>query len=462
MGNVVIVTHWLDGDVIPFVRIGKELKKRGHEVTLITHCYFESMAYKAGLKFRAWDTPEEYAILVDEMKQNKLDSSKDNCYSFSSSKFRQRYENNEVRMKEFKIIMECCQKPNTVILCKSRSSVSAYLVAEKYNLPLATVMMNPTEVSSMLLYEQLEGENDIARLNKLRTDVDLTSVDSWLQWESSAKMTLALWPKWYDDIDKEWPADIETVGFPFEHGKEAYKREVPVEFTKWLKKHPNPVVITGGTTKCINDRFYACAVEACGRLGQPTVVLARYKEFLPEKLPENLLWYDYLPLDLILPHVGVLVHHGGMGTLTGALAAGVPQLILPCYVDRPYNATLIKKLGAGDFLYPANWQPDKIVSMIKELQSEKVKDNCLTYVSKMKNNYGITVAADRVEELMKDKKYVYSISLDYRVPARPKGEYGEKVKGINFNKRLQELTNEQRSRLLINLRKREKTETRGV
>ena len=24
MSNVVVVTHWLDGDVIPFVRIGKE------------------------------------------------------------------------------------------------------------------------------------------------------------------------------------------------------------------------------------------------------------------------------------------------------------------------------------------------------------------------------------------------------------------------------------------------------
>ena len=51
MGNVVIVTHWLDGDVIPFIRIGKELKKRKHDVTLITHCHFEDAARKAGIDF---------------------------------------------------------------------------------------------------------------------------------------------------------------------------------------------------------------------------------------------------------------------------------------------------------------------------------------------------------------------------------------------------------------------------
>ncbi|MBO4390478.1 MAG: glycosyltransferase, partial [Lachnospiraceae bacterium] len=215
MGNVVIVTHWLDGDVIPFIRIGKELKRRGHPVTLITHCYFEEMAKKAGLRFRSWDTPEEYAELVDEMQGNKTDSSKEKSYSYEASSFRQKYESIETRLKEYRIINECCDS-GTVILCKNRSSVAAYMVAEKNHLPLATVMMNPTEIPSMLLYEQLEGDHDLPRLNELRKDVELDAVDSWLQWESSAKMTLALWPEWYDGAGEGWPAKIETVGFPFE------------------------------------------------------------------------------------------------------------------------------------------------------------------------------------------------------------------------------------------------------
>jgi len=32
MANIVITTHWTDGDVLPFIKIGSELRKRGHRV----------------------------------------------------------------------------------------------------------------------------------------------------------------------------------------------------------------------------------------------------------------------------------------------------------------------------------------------------------------------------------------------------------------------------------------------
>ncbi|WP_288886605.1 glycosyltransferase [uncultured Eubacterium sp.] len=414
MGNVVIVTHWLDGDVIPFIRIGKELKKRKHDVTLITHCHFEDAARKAGIDFVPWDSPKEYNQLVEMMKDNKTSDPKKKDYSFEGSMFRQKFENNNIRLREYNIVKNACKSPDTVLLCKNRSSIAAYLVAEKYKLPLATVFMNPFEVSSMLMYEQMEGKNDLDRLNTLRNTVGLNKVESWLQWESSAKMSVALWPKWYNNVNKEWPSDVETVGFPLERGKEAYKREIPEDYANWLEDNPNPIVITGGTTKCIKEDFYKSSIEACGELGQPTVVLTKYKEFLPKNIPSNVVCYDYLPLDSIMSKAGLLIHHGGMGTLAGALTAGVPQLILPCYVDRPYNAEIIKKLGVGDYLYPVNWKADKMAPMIKGLQKDDIRSKCLYYKDKMSTNKGISVAADYVETLMKNDKYVYSINKNFK------------------------------------------------
>ena len=444
MGNVVVVTHWLDGDVIPFIRIGKELKKRKHNVTLITHCHFEEIARKAGINFVPWDTPEEYRQLVEMMKDNKTSDPKKKDYSFEGSIFRQKFENNNVRLREYNIVKNACKSKDTVILCKNRSSIAAYMVAEKYKLPLATVFMNPFEMSSMLLYEQMEAKNDLDRLNDLRNTVGLNKVDSWLQWESSAKMSVALWPEWYNFIGKEWPSDVDAVGFPLESGKEAFKREVPTEFNNWLLDNPKPIVITGGTTKCINENFYKSSIEVCGDLGQPTVVLTKYKEFLPKNIPSNVVCYDYLPLDSIMSKTGLLIHHGGMGTLAGALTAGVPQLILPCYVDRPYNAEIIKKLGVGNYLYPVNWNSEKMGTMIKELQQDDVLSKCQFYKDKMKNNKGITVAADYVESLMKTDKYVYSINKNYRNfyskqnerRNHPKNEYVKNQGGLSDKQRL--------------------------
>ena len=455
MGNVVIVTHWLDGDVIPFIRIGKELKNRKHKVTLITHCHFEEAARKSGIDFIPWDSPDEYDQLVEMMKNNKTSDPKNRDYSFEGSSFRQKFENNTIRLREFNIVKKACKNPDTVLLCKNRSSIAAYLVAEKYKLPLATVFMNPFEVSSMLMYEKIEGRNDLNRLNQLRETVGLNKVDSWLQWESSAKMSVALWPEWYNHISIEWPSDVETVGFPLEFGKEAYKREVPKEFGEWLDNNPAPIVITGGTTKCINENFYKSTIDVCGDLGQPTVVLNKYKEFMPKSIPSNVVCYDYLPLDSFMSRTGLLIHHGGMGTLAGALTAGVPQLILPCYVDRPFNAEIVRELGVWDYLYPVNWNSEKMSTMINNLQQAEVRNKCVYYKNKMKNNRGISIAADHVEALMKNDKYIYTINKNYRNiysehsgrDNEPKNTYIKKPGSLNDKQR----------QLLLSIKKRNMT-----
>ena len=90
-------------------------------------------------------------------------------------------------------------------------------------------------------------------------------------------------------------------------------------------------------------------------------------------------------------------------------------MVLPCYVDRPYNASLLKKLGVGDYLYPANWEPRKIAEKLRELQDASVREICSQYMTRMRTNNGITVAADHVEMLMRDRSYVYSVNLDYKL-----------------------------------------------
>jgi UDP:flavonoid glycosyltransferase YjiC (YdhE family) len=43
----------------------------------------------------------------------------------------------------------------------------------------------------------------------------------------------------------------------------------------------------------------------------------------------------------------VVICHGGSGTTIGALAAGVPLILLPLFADQPTNAALVQKAGAG-------------------------------------------------------------------------------------------------------------------
>ncbi|GAA3191835.1 nucleotide disphospho-sugar-binding domain-containing protein [Dactylosporangium siamense] len=77
------------------------------------------------------------------------------------------------------------------------------------------------------------------------------------------------------------------------------------------------------------------------------ILLVRPERGLPADLPRNVFTAGWVPLDALLPTVGAVVHHGGAGTVLGALAAGVPQLVVPGPGDRRHNAGVVERSGAG-------------------------------------------------------------------------------------------------------------------
>jgi len=55
----------------------------------------------------------------------------------------------------------------------------------------------------------------------------------------------------------------------------------------------------------------------------------------------------YLPQARILERASVVVSHGGYGTVSAALAAGLPLFLLPMGADQPYNAERCITAGAA-------------------------------------------------------------------------------------------------------------------
>ena len=200
----------------------------------------------------------------------------------------------------------------------------------------------------------------------------------------------------------------------------------------------------------IDDKFYPVSIEACGKLGCPTIVVTRYRELLPETLPDNVVWYEYLPLDMILQQVGVLIHHGGMGTLSGAMKAAIPQLVLPYYVDRPYNANLVYQLGIGNYLSKVNWTPDKIADMILELRETYGADIYQHYRKKMIENHGVTAAADYVEKMIGNETYNYELRKPFNLEFENTITSKQTEKGKEV---LSKLTESQKRQLLMRLAK---------
>ena len=72
-------------------------------------------------------------------------------------------------------------------------------------------------------------------------------------------------------------------------------------------------------------------------------------------LPANIHVERWVPQADVVPHAAAMVCHGGYGTTTGALAHGVPLVVLPMFADQPRNAERVAEVGAGIALpAPAN------------------------------------------------------------------------------------------------------------
>ncbi|WP_159801407.1 glycosyltransferase [Arthrobacter zhaoguopingii] len=67
----------------------------------------------------------------------------------------------------------------------------------------------------------------------------------------------------------------------------------------------------------------------------------------PEVLDDDVLVTDSVAHDLVLPLAGAAVHHGGIGTVQAALAAGTVSVIVPFIADQPFWGARVHERGLG-------------------------------------------------------------------------------------------------------------------
>ncbi|XWX57037.1 glycosyltransferase [Clavibacter nebraskensis] len=79
---------------------------------------------------------------------------------------------------------------------------------------------------------------------------------------------------------------------------------------------------------------------------------------------------DYVPQGAVLERVDVVITHGGSGTVAGALAAGVPLVVLPMGADQRLNGERIAQLGVGRMLDAATATPEEIAAAASEVRGE--------------------------------------------------------------------------------------------
>ncbi|MGW7022504.1 activator-dependent family glycosyltransferase [Streptomyces decoyicus] len=91
-----------------------------------------------------------------------------------------------------------------------------------------------------------------------------------------------------------------------------------------------------------------------------------------DRLPENVRVVDFIPLNQLLPSCSAIIHHGGWGTFSAAVAQQVPQLIVPVPTwDERVAARYAEQRGGGLTLGTGEFTVDAVRKQLLRLLEER-------------------------------------------------------------------------------------------
>jgi MGT family glycosyltransferase len=135
-----------------------------------------------------------------------------------------------------------------------------------------------------------------------------------------------------------------------------------------------PVVhVTQGTLDNADlDRLLVPTMEALA--ASDVLVIATtggpHPDPLRSALPANVRLERFIPHDLLLPHVDVMVTNGGYGGVQQALANGVPLVVAGDSEDKPEVAARVRWSGTGIDLRTGKPSPANVAAAVRRVLSE--------------------------------------------------------------------------------------------
>ena len=416
--RIVLTTFGSYGDIHPYLAIATELRSRGHHPVIATSELYREKLLAGGFDFvsvRPHIPPpqEQDPVMMEKVMNPKSGSS----FLLNEMLFpfvREGYED----------LLRAVAGAD--LLLTHPISFAGPLVAQKTGLPWVSSVLAP--VSFMSAYDppvppfwpwmrhlQLLGPRFVAAFfsqakkyykNKdyevFREELGLPDRGGPVfEGQHSPTLILALFSALFAQPQPDWPPQARVTGFAFYDGRN--ELAMPPELTRFLDEGSPPIVFTlGSSAVWVARDFYRESIAAAKLLGRRAVLLiGDERNQLGESLPPEIIAVNYAPFEALLPRACAMVHHGGVGTTSNGLRAGIPTLIVPFAFDQADNAAHAARLGCSRTLPRAKYYAARVsreldILLTKTEHTSKARK--IGGLLRMEN--GAAVAADLIEQVL--------------------------------------------------------------
>lgn len=404
--HVILVSVGSLGDTLPFLEIGKALRRRGHQVTMIANEHYAELIGNAGLELAPNLSEQDYRDFLYGQERWSAVQALAEMGEIVKRQLRKGYE----------LVLERYEPGRTVVAAQGYA-LGCRVAQEKHGVPLATVHLQPLWFRSV--YDppgapgwfprwMLQGIDravswvlDAAvgrETNALRGELGLPPVKQVMKaWWNSPDCVLALFPEWFNPPQPDWPRQTRCTGFPLDYDQ-MFPRNGDLE--TFLAAGDPPVVFIQSSVKRDADDYFSASVEAVRMLGKRAILLTPHVEQVPPNLPDSVRHFEFVPLEQLLPRAAAFVHHGGIGAIGHSLTAGAPQLVVPMIYDQPDNSERLRRLGVSAHLKPREYRAEAVARQLRRLlESSEVAERCRLYADRIRGTQPLGAACEALESL---------------------------------------------------------------
>lgn len=366
--NFVLLTIGSRGDVQPYIALGKELLKEGHNVTIATHSEFEGWIRKHGLKFKVIaGNPAELMSLMVSHGSVSVGFIKE-----AASKFRGWI------LELLHTSWEACQGCDIII--ESPSAMCGIHIAEALGVPYMRAFTMPwTKTKAYphafivpdqkrggsynylthVMFETVLWKGISSQVNKWRVnELDLPKTNLLRMQQYKVPFLYNVSPSVLPPA-VDFPDWVSVTGYWFLDEGSADDYNPPkelVEFLDCAKEDGKRVVYIGfgsivvqdakAMTRAVVDAVLDADVRCILNKGWSDR-LSKQEDIPEVELPPEIYNSGSIPHDWLFPRIDAAVHHGGSGTTGACLRAGLPIVIKPFFGDQFFYAMRIEDSGLG-------------------------------------------------------------------------------------------------------------------
>ena len=366
----VLACYGSRGDIEPCAATGLELQRRGHEVCIAVPPNLVGFVEQAGLQAVAYGPDSREALNADFLQnfwedfpanflkfQNPLKLVRETVVPLAAEPF-------EKDWAEMSTTLASLADGADLMLTGQSFPEAAANVAERYNIPLATLHYYPVRVngqlfsalpsplvrSALTLFEWVQWRCTKQVEDAQRRDLGLPKATKRLPRRIAERGSLEI--QGYDEVffpglAAEWA----TWG-----GRRPFVGTLAMELTtdadedvlSWIAAGQPPIYFGFGSTPVQSfDATVDVIAAACAELGERALIYAGGRELDRISAPDHVKLVGAVNFATIFAACRAVVHHGGAGTTTAGLRAGLPMLILWTWADQPLWAAQVKRLKLG-------------------------------------------------------------------------------------------------------------------